>query len=623
MFDPDSASRVDSASVLDADADASVMNAPVGRRGFIAGGTAAAAATTVALATSSSTARAATGLTKFLPLTPVRLCDTRSGAGRNFGFTSPSSKITRVKIAGREIGDITVPADATAAVFTLVGINRSSQRNYLSAFPAGTTWPGTSSLNMGFLNAVVPNLVTVKLGDGSVDILSNRSSDVIVDLAGVYVPSETSEKAGRYQGFAPRRVLDTRNAASKPGRDATVRVDLTGLIGAGGIDADATAASVNITAAQVTAQGFLTAYPFGEDVPETSSLNVLAGKNRAIGAMVKLGRDSNNRLGFNVFVKAGAHVIVDVSGFITGESATRSSGGLFVPVDPTRLMDTRKGQKGKKRMWPGWTREFDLPSGIRSEAGTAVLNLTAVRTMNRGFFSVNAARTRRDTPTTSSLNASGADDVLANHVVSSASTVGLEVFSSAGGDVIADLVGYYKSSPVSTSEAQPTDPPPPPIAPPYFMTMPSIARMNVGRSVVSGADSTRTVDSGNIWHWTGTAFVGQGSNNVATFGHRTDAGGPMFFVDELGVGDQVLMATSDQRTYVYKYLRRAVTTDSNSQIIAETQRSGGETLSVIACTVGNDSSKSRFPDQWAPTSLDFRIIVTFAYDSWVDTIPLQ
>lgn len=621
MFDPDTASRVDSASVLDADADASVMHAPVGRRGFIAGGTAAAAVTTVALATSSGSVGAATGLNKFLPLTPLRLCDTRPAF--NFGYTSPSSKITRIKIAGQTVSGVTVPANATAAVFTLVGINRSSSGNYLSAFPTGTSWPGTSTLNMATLNAVVPNLVTVKLGGGSVDILSDQSSDIILDLAGVYVPSESTEKAGRYQDFAPRRVLDTRNAASKPGRNSTVRVDLTGLIGSGGLDADAAAASVNLTAAQVTGSGYLTAYPFGEEIPETSSLNVIQGQNRAIGAMVKLGRDANNRLGFNVFIQSGSHLLVDVNGFITGDSATRSSGGLFVPLDPVRLMDTRKGHAGKKRLWPGWTRAFELPSSIRSQAGIAVLNLTAVRTMGGGFFSVNAAQTRLGTPTTSSLNVANANDVLANHVVTRASNKGVEVYSGSGGDVIADLVGYFKSGPVSASEAQPADPAPPPIAPPYFMTAPSISLMNSGRSVLTGANATLTVDTGAIWHWTGTAFVGQGRNNVATFGHRTDAGGPFRFIEQLSSGDRVFMTTSDQRTYAYTYLRRAITFKSDSQILAETQRtSSSETLSLIACTVGNDQTKAAWPNGWAPTSLEWRIIVTFAYEFWTDNIPL-
>ena len=595
---------------------------PVGRRGFIVGG-AAVAATAGALALVSPTAGAAGDPARYLAMTPLRLCDTRPGAGRNFGFTRVGSKVTRVKIAGRAVGAVTVPADATAAVFTVVGINRNAGRNYLSAYPAGTPWPGTSSVNMPSLNAAAPNLVTVLLGNGSVDILANKPADVVVDLAGVYVPAENGRSTeGRYRGITPRRVIDTRNQSGKPGPESTVRVDLTSLKGSVGLTEDAIAVSVNLTAAAPTGQGYLTAYPYGESIPPTSSLNVRPGVNRAIGAIVKLGTESG-RIGFNVFVERGAHVIVDVTGYFTGPGDNLSSSGLFVPVTPVRLMDTRSGQRGKKRLWPGWTRAFDMPSAYRSDAGTAVLNVTAARTMGRGFFSVNAAQTRKGTPTTSSLNVAGPGETVANHVVSRISSAGLEVFSSKGGDVIADLVGYYRGVSAGATMPVPVDPSPPPIAPPYWMVAPSISRLNGGRSVVAGASSARTVDSGRIWHWTGTGHVGNNRYNVATFGHRTDAGGPFYFVDDLKAGDRIYVSTSDQRTYVYTYNRRELTSKNDAQILAATQRLNGESLSLIACTVGYDRSKSAYPDAWAPTSLLYRIVVTFALEYWIDDIPLQ
>ncbi len=593
----------------------------MGRRGFIVGG---AAVTTTAgvLASMASPAAAAAAPARYVALNPLRLCDTRAGAGRNFGFSRVGSNVTRVKVAGRTIGGVTVPADATAAVFTVVGINRANGRNFLSAYPAGTTWPGTSSVNMPSRNAAAPNLVTVQLGSGSVDILANKPADIVLDLAGVYVPAAGGRsKDGRYREIELRRVVDTRNQSSKPGRNSNVRVDLTSLKSAG-LTNDAVAVSINLTAAAPSGQGYLTAYPFGESRGDTSSLNVRPGVNRAIGAIVKLGIDGG-RIGFNVFVENGAHVIVDVTGYFTGPSDNDSSSGLFVPVTPVRLMDTRKGHAGKKRLWPGWTRAFAMPSGYRAEAGTAVLNVTAARTMGRGFFSVNAAQTRSGTPTTSSLNAAGPNETIANHVVSRASSAGLEVFSSNGGDVIVDLVGYYKGSAARSTKPVPPEPAPPAIAPPYWMVAPSISRMNSGRSVISGASADAVVNSGRIWHWTGTGYVGNNNYNVAAFGHRTDYGGPLYFCDQLKSGDRIYVSTGDQRTYVYKYVRRDLTSKNNTQILAATQQVRGESLSLIACTVGYDRSKSAYPNAWAPTSLEYRIIVTFALEYWTDDIPLQ
>ena len=37
----------------------------------------------------------------------------------------------------------------------------------------------------------------------------------------------------------------------------------------------------------------------------------------------------------------GGHVVVDITGWFTGATAAASSEGLFTPVDPTRLLDTR------------------------------------------------------------------------------------------------------------------------------------------------------------------------------------------------------------------------------------------------------------------------------------------
>lgn len=592
---------------------------PIGRRRFIVG---SAAAATAAALLPAVTSHAAGAETRYQALTPLRLCDTRPG--KSFGFTR-SGNVTRVQIAGRTVSGVTVPSNATAAVFTLVGINRTDDRNFLAAFPTGATWNGTSSLNMGYRNAIIPNLVTVRVGNGSVDILDDGNADVILDLAGVYIPSDDGrESAGRFREIAPgRRVLDTRTTAGKPGRDAIVRVDLTALVGAGLLDADAEAVSVNITAAQPSDSGYLTTYPFGESLPETSSLNVVRGQNRAIGAMIKLGRDRDDRIGFNIFVKNGAHVLVDVTGFITGASAQLSSTGLFVPVDPVRLMDTRRGVPGgRKRLWPGWTRAIELPAGMRPDAGTAVINLTAVRTMGPGFFSVNAAQTRTGTPTVSSLNVAGAGQNVANHVVSRVSNAGLECFSQTGGDLLADLVGYYRGGRQQATAPVPPAPQPPAIAPPYTMAIPALGRMAGGRSVLTGR-SVPIVDQGNIWHWTGTGFVGSGRYNVATFGHRTEAGGPLYFIDRLGTGDQVFMRTTDQRTYVYKYNRREITTDQDAQILAATRRlDGQESLAVVACTVGNDRSKSRYPDQYAPTSLKYRIVVILTFEYWTDDIPL-
>lgn len=598
--------------------------AGIGRRRFIQGVTATAAVAGVASLAQSSDA--AVPSSTFRAVSPDRLVDTRAATFVG-GWSRVGASVIRVPIAGRTLADDTVvPADATAVVFTLVGINLDNRENYLAAFPAGTPWNNTSNLNMAHRGDTIANLVTVRLGNGAVDVLANFSADIVLDIAGVYVPSASGrESEGRYQDIAPaRRIVDTRNVPGKPGRGSITDVDLTPLVGRGGIDVDATAVSVNLTATQVTDTGFLTAYPYGESRGPTSSLNVAIGQDRAIGAIVKLRRNSQGRFGFSVFCESGAHIVVDVNGFFTGPAAKQSSDGTFVPVDPLRLMDTRRGHGGRKRLWPQWTREFQLPAHVRAEGGTAVLNATVTRTMGVGFFTMNAARTRVGTPATSSVNVSAAGQTVANHVISKASVHGCEVYSHSGGDVIADLVGYYRTTPLRGNGPMPPEPSPPQIGPPYTLLAPSIPIMNAGRLIASGERAESVVDQGLVWHWTGTGFVGNGVKNVGLFAHRTDAGGPFRYVDWLRPGDRVYVTTNDQRTYVYQYVNRHLTGSGPTEILAAARRDvpGAETLSFIACTVGFDRSKSNFPNAWAPTSLRYRIVVNLVLEFWVDDIPL-
>ncbi len=104
-----------------------------------------------------------------------------------------------------------VPSDAVAAVLTVTAVSRGAGWNYVTVFPAGEPMPETSSLNLSALDGAVANLVTIKLGAGSVDLSSFVDCDLIVDLIGVYRPTASSVSAGRLVAFPSAvRALDTR-----------------------------------------------------------------------------------------------------------------------------------------------------------------------------------------------------------------------------------------------------------------------------------------------------------------------------------------------------------------------------------------------------------------------------
>lgn len=591
---------------------------PMGRRAFIAG--AAGVVAGASLLEASPAEAAEPEYSAFRAVTPTRLVDTRSEEG-DFGYTRIDDRVIRVQVAGREINrsSDTVPVEAAAAVFTLVGLNRLSAGNYLSAYPTGTSWPGTANLNMTGWNDVSPNLVMVKLGrGGAVDVYAFGDAEVVLDLVGVYLPTGGEPvSSGRFQLWdAAKRVLDTRELGPAPRAGEVVRVDLTSLRNSGALDPDATAVSANITAVQAN-RGFISAYPFGISWPGTSTLNVAQGATRGIGTMVQLGQEGG-RIGFNVFLEAGAHLVIDLAGFMSGDSAPASTTGQFVAVEPSRELDTRRSIHGVNRLWPGWTASFELPSAYAQRAQAVAMNLAVTGTMGRGWFTLHGAQETR--AFVSNLNVTGPNQTLSNHAITAISTRGVGVFSSGGGDVICDIVGWFRAGaegPSAPDLAGPPDnPDPPKIGPPYLMNVPKIG---LTRDVVGGHNSA--VDRGLVWHWDGSGFVGA-KGSIATFAHRTTAGGAYRNMHHMGPGDEIVLFTTDQRKYTYEYFDRLVTSSNTNEIINATRVAPGyETLSVVACTVGFDTSKRAYPDIWAPTSLRYRIVVRFLLKKWEDVRP--
>lgn len=561
----------------------------LGRRTFIAG----AAGAVVGASTLGSAAHAVEpGASFFRAESPRRLCDTRLGTG----FVRLDGNTIRVKVAGN--GSISTVA--VAAVLTVTAVNLRGGGNWVAAYPAGGAFSGTSNLNCAFFDHRVANLVTVKLGAGGaatrgwVEIKTLGPAEVIVDVAGVYLPTVAPVREGRFVAVDPvRRPVDTRETgAPKPGAGAVVRVNLNGIV-----PSDALAVVANLTGVEASGRGFLTAYPRGGVRPDTSNLNLQPGETRAVGIMTKLGF-TDGITGIDVYTLRGAHVVVDVAGYITGPSAPLSDAGLFVPINPVRLLDTRND---KRRLWPGWTRASKLPAPVNTKSQAVAMNLTVTRTMNRGFFTMLGAQTLRRV--VSNLNATGPGQTIANHAVVRSSTAGIECFSQKGAHIIFDLTGWFTGAPAAATQPVPLNPPPPAAPLPWTLNVPKMGLVN---GVFAGSPNP-IVDSGNTWHWTGTGLVGQ-ATNIAVFGHRTEAGGPYRYQHNLRAGDLLYVTTPDNRLYTYRMTAEYLTSKFSSDILAATRRIGGETFALVACTKLNR----------LPTSLEYRMVSIFALVEWAD-----
>lgn len=246
-----------------------------------------------------------------------------------------------------------------------------------------------------------------------------------------FVPQAPS---GTFTPILPLRLADTRatSSAIRTGSALVVPVQGTGLPTGTAISA----VSVNVTATNATGAGFLTAYPCGQAVPSTSTVNFAAGETAANASVVPI---SNGSL--CLYGSAGPNgrvdAIVDVTGWYNSSRGT--DGARFNPVSPTRLEDTRDSV----RLEPGDVLivqvggRDDLPSSLTG----AVMTLTAVDPQSDGYLT--AYPCDRTRPSTSSVNYN------AGEVVANTATVGVSsggavcIYTYAATDVVVDLIGWF------------------------------------------------------------------------------------------------------------------------------------------------------------------------------------
>jgi len=564
----------------------------VDRRQFLAGAGSVVGAGLVAGGFGAASVSAAVGAGVFVPLPAQRrIADTRNPQ------VYPFDRLTDRRIRVGIVGVPGVPSDATAAVLTVTVVNRSGY-NFVSVFPAGAGVPEASNLNTAVHDEVAANLVTVQLGDGgAVELDAFDHCDLIVDIAGVYVPAPGVARAGRFVALPTAvRVIDTRSTAVlMPGESVVVNVTSV-------VPADASSVVVNLTTTGTLSWGYFTCYPLDAAGPsETSNLNVNGpGQTRAAAAVVKVTTVGGVR-GFKVWSYGGGHVIVDVAGYYTGPTSPMSSSGLFVPMPPQRILDTRKpGALG--RLWPHWMVETAIPDPARTDAQAIVANVTAVDARGAGWFTVLAARTPMQV--VSNVNVVAEHDNVPNHVISRISTAGLAVYAQTGAHVIVDMSGYFTGTPASATEGAYVNPPPPPIGPPWLLNIP---RLGLSSWAYGSQNPYAIVNAGHSWHWTGTGSMGEFAH-VSLFAHRTTHGGIYRNIHVLGPGDEMFIDTSDKRRYRYRVTRRDLTNSVTANILFATRQFEGTSLSLIACTEPN----------FQPTNTAYRIIVTGELVDWVE-----
>ena len=356
----------------------------------------------------------AANTTRFVKVEPFRAADSRI----DHGVERIDSSTWRVQVAG--VGG--VPAEARAVALSVVATNGRAA-GHVTIFPAGTQRPETSNVNYEASRTYSTGVIVEVGQGGAIDIHTFAPVDVVIDVTGAFVGATVASE-GRFVADAPQRLLDTRHGQRlSAGRTTTVNLPRE-------VPTDATAAMVTLTSTAPNVPGYFTAYA-GEIRPDTSTLNVSrANSTRATTAIVPV-RNREVR----IYSSHGGHLIVDFVGYFTGPSASSSDEGLFVPLAPSRQLDTR----GSTPIGAGQSRSF-----AHQGEGVVVGSLAMIQPSHPGYATAFANGSA--VPDTSSINL---DDVpvIANMAVSRASSAGVAIFSSTNAHYLFDQYGYFTSPP--------------------------------------------------------------------------------------------------------------------------------------------------------------------------------
>ncbi|MDH6451879.1 subtilase family serine protease [Streptomyces sp. SAI-149] len=237
---------------------------------------------------------------KYTPLTPARLLDTRSKVG-----ISTTTKISNAVISLKVRGHGGVPTGATAAVLNLTA-TQTVGGGYLEAYPEGATRPTASNVNWSATGTTIPNLVVVPIGsDGNVSIYVHGTSHVIADVSGYF-----STSGSTFDTVTPLRLLDTRQTtALGAGKTLALQVSGRDAIPSTGVKA----VVLTVTVTGTTGSGYLTAWADGGSRPTASNLNWAQGRTIANQVIVPVGSDGK----VDFYASSTTHVIADVAGYIS------------------------------------------------------------------------------------------------------------------------------------------------------------------------------------------------------------------------------------------------------------------------------------------------------------------
>ncbi len=382
----------------------------------------------------------------YVPISPVRIADTRPSSGKPYsGDTLSPCGTLNIQVTGID----GIPSSQVAAIAANVTVVSPNSSGYLSIYPANAIRGTFSNVNFT-AGQIIANLVEVPLNPSTGQITiyngSNGAANVVVDVEG-YVPSSSSSSSGYlYNPISPLRICDTRTGnpsglsgieaqcnSKEPQGGSSFSIDVAGIAN---IASNATAVALSLTAVQPQSGGFLSLYPSGS-FPGTSNLNFVAGVTIANFVVVPL--SSSGKI--EIYTSATTNILVDVSGYYS------STGSMLEVASPVRICDTRPssgepyagdtlGSSSVLQLKVGGV------GGVPDTATAVVINVTVTNTTANSYLTVYPAGAAQ--PVASSLNWRPGSTIADLVVVKVGTSGTIDIYNFAGStDVIVDVEGWY------------------------------------------------------------------------------------------------------------------------------------------------------------------------------------
>jgi hypothetical protein len=284
----------------------------------------------------------------YVPLEPIRACDTRLGQPANQCNSAGTAAGTLGANSTKEVNVETglgVPAGATSVVLN-VAVTTTSTASYLTVWPTGATQPLAASLNWAAGQTISNRVFAPVNGAGDINVFNAYgTADVVIDVDGYF----TAAGGGSgYFPITPTRICDTRpsgpGVASNPCDNPNLGPLPSGFYEElPGFNPIVAALAMNVTVTDTGAAGFLTVFP--DDSPSIPlAADITWSSGQTIGNLVEADPGSTSTIDMFNGSSASTDLVIDVEGYYstTPPAATPAVAGHSV-VKPSSAKRIAKG----------------------------------------------------------------------------------------------------------------------------------------------------------------------------------------------------------------------------------------------------------------------------------------